>query len=148
MGEMRDALKAKLDRGPPSFVAVALRPKLAEPGPIKSRLLQPATEEEIKQAAKDKAREAQRRECTLIKSDTPPAPALPPKPKTKRYLVSLTKCEVDYYLEYEMQPDKSWRLIDCPPQLAGLHHVPISEHQAEWERAAYTEWAERRTLWR
>ena len=68
-------------------------------------------------------------------------------PPRKRFLVSLVKMKIDYFLEYELQPDKAWKLIDWPAQLAALQGIPVAEHPRHYEQAGYVEW-KRETRWR
>ena len=68
-------------------------------------------------------------------------------PPRKRFLVSLVKMKIDYFLEYELQPDRTWKLIDWPSQLAALQGIPVAEHPQHYEQAGYVEW-KRETRWR
>jgi|GEM_PF-5190416 len=107
---------------------------LDKPGPLRQALAQPETSEERQLREEARRKEDQRRVCMPVAEPVQAAPV------PRRYcLVLLCKWEVDYYLEYRQEPDKTWTLVDAPAQLAALKHLPITEHRAEVEQAGYAE---------
>ena len=98
---------------------VALKPALLwwerpldKPGPLRTALAQPETSEDRQLREEARRKEAQRRVCT------PAAGVVQEAPVPRRYCVVLIcKWEVDYYLEYRQEPDKTWTLVDAPAQL-------------------------------